>query len=385
MVAISIESKQLKKSRDPFFDNAKFILVFLVVFGHLISMFKGNNEFLYLMINFLATFRMPALILIAGYFSKNFYKKGFIQKVSSKTILPYVIFEVLYSYYNFVLYGYESVQLSLFLPTMGMWFLLSMFCWNLMLFIFTKLKYSLVIAFLLGIGIGFFDNAGAYLSVSRTFVFFPFFLIGYYMKAEHFHFAKHKYAKYLSLVLVIICITIIWVADSSIFRMYLLGKYSIDTIGHSLLGGTLYRIIIYFIMLCGICSFLPWVTKKQVFFTSLGKRTAYVYIFHFFIIKYIKTLDWYTEWSKIHIIIIPFFAIIITLLLSSKPFISFTRPLVEYKFSLTTFKKPLDYIKISIIMFIIIVYILHSWTSNRFEKLLVENARLITFNYLPCF
>ncbi|MEI5909543.1 acyltransferase family protein [Bacillus spongiae] len=349
-------SKQ-KKNRDPFFDNAKFILILLVVFGHLISMFRGDHEFLFGMVNFLNAFRMPTLILISGYLSKSFYKKGAIKKISNKTIMPYFMFEIIYSFYNYYLYGYDSLQFSLFMPTMGMWFLLSLFYWNLMLFVFTKIPFPLVIALLMGIGVGFIDSADSYLSISRTFVFFPFFLLGYYMKADHFQWAKQKYAKYLSIMFFSICVMIIMMADSSIMRMYLLGKYSFDMIGHSSIEGTIFRLLIYFVMICGICSFLPWVPKKQVFFTSLGKKTFYVYVFHFFFIKYIKTLSWYAEWSIWHIVMVPLLTITITLLLSSKPVISFSRPLVENKLLYTSFKKPLDYIRIPIIIYVVAFFI----------------------------
>ncbi|MDX8362578.1 acyltransferase family protein [Cytobacillus sp. IB215316] len=339
--AISKDITQ-KKSRDPFFDNAKFILVLLVVFGHLSSMFRTQNEFLNVMLNFLAAFRMPALILIAGYFSKSFYKKGFINKVIKKTLFPYVLFEIIYSYYNYVLYDYDTFQLSLFMPTMGMWFLLSMFCWNLMLFIFTKIPYSLVFAFLFGIGIGYVDSAESYFSISRTFVFFPFFLIGYYMKPAYFHWVKQSYGKIVSITLFIFCLAIFLVLDPSTMRMYLLGKYSFDTIGHSALYGSFFRMMIYVVMLCGIISFLPWVPKKQMFFTPLGLRTSYVFILHFFFIKFIKTLDWYATGSVWHIIIIPLLTIIITFGLSSRPVLFLTRSAIECKFETMNVRKPYD-------------------------------------------
>ncbi|OEH93864.1 acyltransferase family protein [Bacillus solimangrovi] len=318
-----------KKSRDPFFDNARFILVFLVVFGHLLSPFRNESEILHIVSNFISIFRMPALILMSGYFSKSFYKKGFIHKIIAKTLVPYFIFEIVYSYYNFVLYDYESLTFTFFTPTMGMWFLFSMFCWNVMLFVFTKIKYSILVSFLLGIGIGLFDDAGSYLSLSRTFVFFPFFLIGYYLKADHFNWIKQRSGKIVSIGLIIGCIVSLILIDPVVMRKFLLGKYSFDAIGYTPVFGMFYRVIIYMVMICGILAFLPWVPKKQTSFTHLGQRTAYVFILHFFFIKYVATLDWYLDGGMWNLLIIPFFTVVISFVLSSNYVVNLTKPLIE--------------------------------------------------------
>ena len=47
---------------------------------------------------------------------------------------------------------------------------------------FTKIKYPLAVAAVLGIMIGLCEPLETTLSLSRTFVFFPFFLAGFYMK-----------------------------------------------------------------------------------------------------------------------------------------------------------------------------------------------------------
>ncbi|WP_078548759.1 hypothetical protein [Litchfieldia alkalitelluris] len=52
-------SKEQVIGRDPYIDNARFILVTLVVFGHLISPYRNENEIVYVINNFLASFRMP--------------------------------------------------------------------------------------------------------------------------------------------------------------------------------------------------------------------------------------------------------------------------------------------------------------------------------------
>ena len=58
------------KTRDYYFDNLKFILIFLVVLGH----YCGSYLESWLMLgiyNFIYSFHMPLFIFISGYFSRN--------------------------------------------------------------------------------------------------------------------------------------------------------------------------------------------------------------------------------------------------------------------------------------------------------------------------
>lgn len=68
------------KARDYYFDNAKFILIFLVVFGHLMQPFVADYDSVHILYIFIYTFHMPAFILISGYFAKGFRKSGYLKK-----------------------------------------------------------------------------------------------------------------------------------------------------------------------------------------------------------------------------------------------------------------------------------------------------------------
>lgn len=61
-----------KKTRISFFDNARFLLMVLVVFGHLLQPFTIQNQWYNKLYLFIYTFHMPAFIFISGYFSESF-------------------------------------------------------------------------------------------------------------------------------------------------------------------------------------------------------------------------------------------------------------------------------------------------------------------------
>jgi len=113
--------------RDSYFDNAKILLIFLVVFGHFIQSYIDMNLFISYMYNFIYTFHMPAFIIISGFFAKGIYEKGYIWKLTKKLILPYVLFQVIYGFFYYFLHGKETFKLELLDPKWSLWFLISLF------------------------------------------------------------------------------------------------------------------------------------------------------------------------------------------------------------------------------------------------------------------
>lgn len=62
------------KKRDYFFDNAKFLLIMLVVLAHGISQLKSYSRIATMLWYIINTFHMPTFIFISGYFAKSYVK-----------------------------------------------------------------------------------------------------------------------------------------------------------------------------------------------------------------------------------------------------------------------------------------------------------------------
>ncbi len=313
------------KARDPFFDNARYILVLFVVFGHSISPLRETSELVFNINNFLSSFRMPALILITGYFAKSYYKEGHIKKVTTKLLIPFLILQIFYSLYYTAIGG----TINWFSPRMGLWFLLSLYYFNLLLFLFNKLKHPIVIAFILGLGIGCIDYAGSFLSISRTFVFFPFFLIGFYLEKEHLEFLKKSVFKVASIFTVLVIVYLLSFFTLEEERGFLLGKYSYAKLGFSYMEGIITRSVLYVVMTLGVLTFLAWVPKGQTMFTNLGQKTAYIYLLHFLLMGLVHSFPWFNEFAIWQLPLILLTAVLITIVLSSHPVIHVTKPIIE--------------------------------------------------------
>jgi len=320
------------KERDAFFDNARFFLILLVVFGHLISPIKGDSALLTGLYKFIYFFHMPAFILISGYFSKGFDKPGYLKKVFMKTVIPYAIFQLIYCFFYYWT-GYENdFTFTLFDPHWTLWFLISIFFWNVLLKLTAHLPYALPLAIILGIAVGYVPFFGEYLSIDRTFVFFPMFLIGYYMHPEHFTILRKQFSRVLAVLFLagMLLATVFFIPDS--FKDWLLASHSYADMGYSGLSAAGMRILSYLGMFAMTYSFLSVVPTEHFRFTKIGSRTLYIYLLHGFLIKLISLTDTYHSLDQIYqysVLVIA--AVVICFVLGSRVVQKITKPIIEFK------------------------------------------------------
>jgi fucose 4-O-acetylase-like acetyltransferase len=318
-------------SRSKYFDNAKFILIFLVVFGHMISPYKDQDKVLFTLYTVIFLFHMPAFILISGYFAKGFKNKGYLLKSVQKILIPYFIFQIIYSVVYFLVGKEKTLEFNLFHPHWSLWFLLSLFFWNLMLYVFVRLKWvGLFIAVLLGIAIGYFEHAGSFMSISRTFVFFPYFLLGFLLNGDHLkRIIGAKYAVPAGVVIIISTFLFFGLGFPENAVPWLLGDTSYENMGGMQLTDGLLRGLQYVLTLIVVFGFLPLIPSNQYRITKIGERTLYVYLFHGFIIKSIQSIlpDAISE----NYLFLIAFSFMVCMVLGSYMIKKYTRPLVELK------------------------------------------------------
>lgn len=284
----------MSKKREHYFDNARFLLISLVVFGHLLRSFIFENQFILALYLFIYSFHMPAFVLISGYFAKGIHKKGYVMKVTKKLLLPYLIFQSFYAFYYYFIDDVSTVDLNPFDPQWAMWFLLSLFSWQIMLFFVKNMNmyYVLTISFILGIAVGYFSFINNTLSLSRTFVFFPFFLIGFYLKPNHFALIRDK--KYIPLSIITLITVFIVYLNIEINFEWLFGSKPYENLEHheATVYSGLKRAIIYIIILISTTAFLNLVPNRKLPLTYIGSRTMFIYLLHGLFIGLFRSQKW---------------------------------------------------------------------------------------------
>jgi len=322
----------MTKIRDSYFDNAKFFLILLVVFGHSLTNLKSDIPEIYSLYTFIFLFHMPAFILISGFFSKHFNKQGYVKNSIIKMITPYLIFQIIYSYFYYVTGYTKAFKIDLVSPHWTLWFLISMLCWKLMIIPFSKLgKLGFPIAVMMGIGAGFIDSFGTDYSISRTLAFFPFFYLGYLLKKEHFTELLTRTSIRISSLFVLMGV---YLACHFIFpkdlQDWVLHDSSYHAFGLSNVEGGLTRLAVYTVSFITIFAFMALIPKKRFSFTTLGKNTLYIYLLHGFFIKTFVLFPIYDNIQDLYQYSFLFAAsLALCYFLASRPVRLFTKPIIE--------------------------------------------------------
>ena len=324
-------SKEYKddRGREYYFDNAKFILILLVVLGHAISplqIISKKVEAVWTVINSL---HMPCMILISGYFAKSYIKNGMVKTQRLLTyIVYYVAAQIAVSLFEYFVLGYAGkMDISMVYPRTSLWYLMCLCWWFLVLPYVTKLKpkYLLVFSLIFAFVLGYDTRSASVLSLMRAINHFPFFLIGYYFKAEWLYKFRNKVTQILS-VCVIAVITLLTYFNLDIVPTKIItSQYSYNRCDLKVLNDTpvmfLNRAIFYIVALLLCASFMLLVPRGKAFFTRFGSRTLQVYILHRFLYLSETEYKWYEPFKSTKgFFAMCLIAVAVTFILSLKPF-----------------------------------------------------------------
>lgn len=319
--------------REAYFDNAKILLIFLVVFGHMIQPFISGSHNINTLYIWVYTFHMPAFIFLAGFFAKGSGNRKYIINLAKKLLLPYIIFQLLYTGYYFFI-GKEGWQSGMFYPHWSLWFLFSLFSWHVLLSWFKKIPalWSIMIAIVVGLIVGYFGEIGHTFSLSRTFVFFPYFLIGYFLTKDHVMLVKRTGVKIASVIVMLVVAIAVYYAPE-INSGWLLASKSYGDLGLAEFGG-LARLLVYATSAAMAISILAWVPRKANRITYLGTRTLYVYLLHGFFIQFFRQTNLFEVSHLVDLLGLGVISAVTVFLLSSKPVLGIWQPLIEVKASI---------------------------------------------------
>lgn len=300
-----------EKGRNYFFDNAKFILIFLVVLAHALSPLQAGNSagremhnevilYLWRVIN---TMHMPCLIFISGYFAKRYIRNGVIN------VQRPVTYAILYLAAQLSVGAFEVLVLknrispSIFNARSSLWFLQCLFWWYLLLPILDRFKPKWVMlgVCLLGLFAGYDYSIGNFLAFSRMLVHMPFFMAGYYITPKMIEMLFTKRAKLLSIPALILPLIGLFLLQNQSINGVLECKYNFwefDFEGISPLLWWGVRAWFYASAVLLGFAFLVWVPRCWTCFTKFGARTLNVYILHRFLYLAEKEYGWWKPFNS---------------------------------------------------------------------------------------
>ncbi len=309
--------------RDSYFDNFKGLLILLVVIGHFIGAFIYKNHLMEFLVITIYGFHMPAFAFVSAYFSK----KNHILKLVKTLLIPYFIFQVVYFIFLYVIGREDSFELLQ--PYFTLWFMLSLFCWRLIIDKIIKIKGIILISYVAAVLAGYITAIGSFGAIGRTITYLPFFILGYSFNKEKFlEFADHKAAKIGAYIVLAFLLVFLYFGSNYIDFDVLIMKYSYEK-SDSLHWGWLYRTLIYVFSTCFIYLVAIVIPRNKHWYTYLGQRTMSIYLLHGIIYKFIQyQTDLYDSVNTtVEMFLILCLAVVITFILSLKPFDAFIKKL----------------------------------------------------------
>ncbi|OXM86563.1 acyltransferase family protein [Paenibacillus rigui] len=316
---------------DTYFLNTRFVLIVLVVIGNLLMPLLPRDAEAQAIVLTIFTFHMPVFVFVTGHFSKSFPKDPHAMRILMTIVLQYVIFQSLYSALDFLFFHTGGTIYSFWAPYWMLWFLFSHLCWKLLLLLFIKIKQPLAAAVLIGIAVGYLPFDGLWLSVSRTFVFFPFFLAGYYYRGEWLQkAARQPLAKLAGSLVLLLVIAGFYSGRLPAGIDWLLGSRTYGELHLMHWYAGLYRMGYYAAAVLVSAAFLLLQTERKGRLTEWGERTVYVFLLHGAGLKLLAAAGLYSMAGfPAGIPVLLGSAIVLTVLLSHARVAALTHPLIH--------------------------------------------------------
>lgn len=322
----------ITKDRVALLDNLKGLLIFLVVFGHSLELFKDEYFFTQVLYTFIYLFHMPAFVFVSGYLSKNVDKaRGTAFK---NFFLPFLLFNTLWNGIT-ALATWNLENFSFITPGWALWYLMSMFLWRIFLKDLVRIKYIVPISFIIGLGAGIFSEFNGILSLSRTLVFFPFFLVGY-LTSEDRLFKMKKPTRFTSFGIILLAVSFaIFICFYKVFPIeFLYGSDSFKTYTVAIWLGVTSRALLYIIGFSFVFVLANTMTLKDTFFSKIGRNTLPIYIFHTYLLCIPIAINFFVPYLWIRLIICIISSVGITYLLSRNKVERHFRKFLNAAFSL---------------------------------------------------
>ena len=294
----------MNKQRSAKFDNAKLILIFLVVLTHISVTLSKYSDLLAELKFWVRIFVMPGFILLAGLFSKRTVKERRWGKAVPYLFL-YVFMMVLQ--YAWDLFNGEAGQggMELLGTDSVAWFALAMFWWYAVTILCQRVHpaYVLTISILLSLVIGYVPAISEFLVLRRTIVFYPFFYVGYVMDP----WALEEYAgktsrKVFSLLILAATLlaSVFFYARVECWEKLFRGHvvYSDLNPGFSWAWGWTWRLGFYGIAFIVAMALIICAPAKKTFLSGVGTRTLSVYALHRVVLYVLLSIGPVDCWIK---------------------------------------------------------------------------------------
>ena len=302
----------------------------------MIEPFAGKYTLIKTIYLFIYLFHMPVFIMISGYFARN---KNNLSVLFRRIIKPYIFFQILYTLLNFVLFNTKPNMLMLIKPWWVLWFLFSLFLWNIILPYLRLLNHPITFTIILALAAGYINLIGYNFSLSRTIVFLPFFVAGSLLPGSLLIKRPPKPIIIFAFSVMLSLFCLLYHLSPHLDSRWLYGCASYSLLNHPEWYAGLYRLLIYLLSFITSICFLSLIPNSKNILTKIGSKTISIYLFHAIPIRLLLFFGFFSKITSLsHTIFLFIIAILIYLGCSANFLKSFVNKISNYKvFSLTKY------------------------------------------------
>lgn len=327
-----------KVNRISKWDNAKLVLITLVVICHFYENYLGSSRLVNSLFFSVYSFHMPAFFLISGLFAKRTVNEKRIEKVTPFVLL-YLLTKFLGWFVLRILLQDGYVPIDLFRESGVAWFILALFFMYVITFYTKRFQpvYVFAVSILIAVLAGYTNADINLFCWLRVVIFYPFFYAGYVLSLEDLaKWMEFRVLKIISAIGLAGYFFVCYIGIDKIFGMrFLLTGRNYILLEHGALYGGILRLGTYVVSFVLVFMFLCLIPKRRFCLSSLGERSLGVYVFHYaFINLYIHSFLYkylFQNFPNIWLLLVTLLGVVLTLICSLKPFDYLCRCIIANK------------------------------------------------------
>lgn len=326
-----------RADRDASLDNVRFCAAAFIVVGHLVLPLVERSAIAEHFWYGSWFIRIPVLVLLAGYFSSAAPMVGTRMVALLRNVLfVYLVFDLIGTVIQLPLGGRWSYDPAS--PPIGMWFLLALFIWRVLLPYLTQIRGVVALAFAVSVAAGAVESlTGTQYAIGRAIALLPFFVLGW--KVRQFgkdRLAALRFVRPAAAVLLTVVVVGGTLFASRMPRWWLTMKrgYGNGTMAELLQLG-LIRLVILLVTAAAVVAVLVLAPRRRIpVLTYLGSGTMYVYVLHLPVITVLSSTDFFDHFdSRVEVLALMAGGLLLAAALASAPTRALTRWLVQPKFT----------------------------------------------------
>ncbi|MET4640120.1 acyltransferase family protein [Mycetocola sp. 2940] len=330
------------KPRVPFWDNARFACIVLVVMGHGIQRITYDSDAALVTYLWIYAFHMPAFAIVSGYFTKSGPPTvRQMKRVITDILVPYVIMESIWTLVQFLVEGKRELNPTQ--PSWTLWFLLALGIFRLVLPYLALLRWPLAWSLVISVGVGYLENVDSTFSLARALGILPFFVLGWQLHrwklVDRWRVVERQtwLIRGIAIVFMLAWVAVL-VAFVDLWREIDLKHWFFYDQSYSWLGGDQWWAGAVRLGLIGLAvllsaAFFVLLPRRESWMTALGQYTMYVYLLHSFVLYPLRESGVLRgeEFPELYLVGMLAFSVVIAVVLSSGPVRKIFRPIVEPK------------------------------------------------------